>query len=93
MKDLIWIVITGFVLGVFSRALMPKAGRAGMVMPELAGVVGAITLTFVLQLLGWYRGSGNGSTGVLLTAFIGAGAVLAWYVLTVRRDALRLNAR
>lgn len=93
MKDLIWIIITGFVLGVFSRALMPKAGRAGMVMPELAGVVGAITLTFLLQLLGWYRGTGNGSMGVLVTAFIGAGAVLLYYGITVRRDAARLAAR
>lgn len=70
---IIWTLLTGFVVGLFARAVLPGEQRLGWLLTSLLGVVGAFAATYGGQALGWYRA---GHSAGFLGSVVGAVVVL-----------------
>ena len=89
MQDYVWIIIIGFMTGFIARLYIPRNDSTGPIMPEVLGIMGAIGVTFLAQLMGWYN-PGQTDAAFLCSA-IGAVAVVAFYGVVVNKGhALRL---
>ncbi len=51
MIHVIWHIITGFVVGLLARALMPGADRMGVIATVCLGIVGSIVGGFIGRLV------------------------------------------
>jgi uncharacterized membrane protein YeaQ/YmgE (transglycosylase-associated protein family) len=51
MLHIIWMFVTGFVIGLLARALMPGADHMGMVATALLGIAGSFVGGFVVRLV------------------------------------------
>jgi uncharacterized membrane protein YeaQ/YmgE (transglycosylase-associated protein family) len=45
--SLIWSVVTGFVVGLIARALLPGSDKMGFIAPSLVGILGSLVGGFV----------------------------------------------
>ena len=56
MRNIIWIIVIGFIAGIIARALSPGPNKpSGFVLTTLLGIAGAFITTFIGQTIGWYR--------------------------------------
>ena len=51
MLHVIWYVITGFVVGLLARALLPGADQMGIVATTVLGIVGSVVGGFIGRLV------------------------------------------
>jgi len=51
MLHLIWYVITGFVVGLLARALLPGGDHMGIIATTLVGIVGSVVGGFIGRLV------------------------------------------
>ena len=72
MLHLIGFIITGFIVGLFARALKPGDDRMSMAKTTVLGVIGALFAGWFGRMVGWY-GEGEGA-GLLMSTL---GAILA----------------
>jgi uncharacterized membrane protein YeaQ/YmgE (transglycosylase-associated protein family) len=52
---IIWVIMIGFIVGLFARALMPGKDITGFIVTTLLGIGGAIVGKFVGQSIGIYK--------------------------------------
>ncbi len=76
----VWIV-SGLIVGVVARFLMPGQDPGGATVTSLLGVVGALVGGFIGQALGLF---GPGQTAGFVMAIVGAVLVLSVYRALVR---------
>lgn len=74
MFHAIGFVITGFIVGLLARAIMPGRDKMGILPTTLLGIAGAFLAGFLGRLAGWY--GPNDSAG-FVTSTIGAIVLLA----------------
>lgn len=73
---IIWMIIIGFVAGVIAKWVLPGKNPGGYVTTTLLGIAGAVVMTFLGRLVGWYQ---EGETGGFIASIIGAILLLAAY--------------
>jgi len=73
---IIWMIIIGFVAGVIAKWVLPGKNPGGIITTTLLGIAGAVVMTFLGRLVGWYQ---EGETGGFIASIIGAILVLAAY--------------
>ena len=83
MSDLVWMTTIGFIFGSVARAFLPPKDRTGVIMTEVLGIVGAVAVTFIAQIAGWYA---IGGKGIFVCAAIGAGITLFTYGLLLKKQ-------
>lgn len=71
--NLIYIVIIGFIVGLFARFFTPGKDPLGFFVTTLLGIVGAFVGTFLGQMAGFYR---EGEPAGFIMSIIGAVLVL-----------------
>ncbi len=52
---IIWVIIIGFIVGLFARALMPGKDIRGFIVTTLLGIGGAVVGKYVGQAIGIYK--------------------------------------
>ena len=87
MSNIIWIIVIGFVAGIIARLLSPGPNEpSGFLLTTALGIAGAFVVTFIGQMIGWYRlDQGAGLIGATLGALI---VLFIWNRL-VARHAIR----
>ena len=70
----IWLIITGFFVGLIARALKPGSDKMGLIFTTLLGIAGALLAGLIGQALGLYRAD---EPAGFLGAIIGAILLLA----------------
>lgn len=73
---IIWMIIIGFVAGVIAKWVLPGKNPGGYVTTTLLGIAGAVVMTLLGRLVGWYQ---EGETGGFIASIIGAILLLAAY--------------
>jgi uncharacterized membrane protein YeaQ/YmgE (transglycosylase-associated protein family) len=84
MWNIIWVIVIGFIAGVIARVLSPGPNNpTGFILTTVLGIIGAFLMTFIGQMVGWYRlDQGAG----LIAATIGAVILLfIWNRLVAHR--------
>lgn len=74
MFHAIGFIITGFIVGLLARAIMPGKDKMGILATTLLGIVGAFLAGWLGRAVGWY---GAGDSAGFITSTIGAIIVLA----------------
>ncbi|HTP99843.1 MAG TPA: GlsB/YeaQ/YmgE family stress response membrane protein [Casimicrobiaceae bacterium] len=77
----VWTILIGFVAGLIAKALTPGGGPSGFWLTAILGIAGALTATFIGQLLGWYP---EGHPAGFIASVIGAIVLLVVYHLVAR---------
>ena len=70
----VWIILTGFFVGLIARALKPGNDKMGILFTTVLGIAGALIAALVGQALGLYRPD---EPAGFIGAIIGAVLVLA----------------
>jgi uncharacterized membrane protein YeaQ/YmgE (transglycosylase-associated protein family) len=76
MSGILWIIVIGFIAGMFARWLSPGPNTpGGFILTTVLGIAGAFLATFIGQTIGWYRadqGAGfiAATLGAVLVLFI-----------------------
>jgi len=81
MLHWVWTILIGFVAGLIAKALTPGGGPSGFWLTAILGIAGALTATFIGQLLGWYP---EGHPAGFIASVIGAIVLLVVYHLVAR---------
>ena len=74
--EILMILLTGLIIGVVAKFLMPGADPGGFVITTLLGIAGAFVGGFASQAIGF---GAMGSAGSFLIAVLGAMALLFGY--------------
>jgi uncharacterized membrane protein YeaQ/YmgE (transglycosylase-associated protein family) len=74
--QIIWAIIIGLVAGAVAKLIMPGKDPGGFIITILIGMVGAVLMTFLGRLIGWYQ---PGESGGFIAAVLGAIILLAIY--------------
>lgn len=72
--SLLWTILIGLLAGALAKFLMPGKDPGGIVVTMLLGIVGAVVMTFLGQMLGLYQ---PGQKAGFLGAVVGAVLILA----------------
>ena len=75
MSVLSWL-ISGLIIGVLAKLLMPGRDPGGFIVTILLGIVGAFVASYIGQVLGWYL---PGEPAGWIMSILGAVVVLAIY--------------
>jgi uncharacterized membrane protein YeaQ/YmgE (transglycosylase-associated protein family) len=78
----IYMLITGFIVGLLARALKPGRDNLGLLMTTLLGIAGAIIAGFFGQSMGWYL---PGEPAGILASILGAIVLLVLVDAASRR--------
>ena len=83
--SIIWTIITGFIVGVMVKFIMPgdKSEPSGFILTAILGIIGAFVATYLGQAVGWY---GPGESAGLIGGVVGAIIVLFVYGLIAGRQ-------
>jgi uncharacterized membrane protein YeaQ/YmgE (transglycosylase-associated protein family) len=81
--NILWAVITGFVVGILAKVLMPGRDPGGFIVTVLLGIAGAVVATFLGRSLGWYA---EGESAGIIMSIVGAILLLMVYRLFRRRQ-------
>ncbi len=82
LLHLIWYLITGFVIGLLARALLPGAQHMGLIATTLLGIVGSIVGGFIGRLVSKPApGSAFHPAGFLLSIVGAIVVLLLWQML------------
>jgi uncharacterized membrane protein YeaQ/YmgE (transglycosylase-associated protein family) len=84
MLNLLWIIIIGFIAGAVAKLLMPGKDPGGFLITTALGVGGALVMTFLGRLVGWYQ---EGERGGFIAAVLGAVIVLIVYRMIKKKQA------
>ena len=79
--NILWAIITGFVVGILAKFLMPGRDPGGFIVTVLLGIAGAVVATLLGRSLGWYA---DGQSAGFVASLIGAILLLVVYRL-IRR--------
>jgi uncharacterized membrane protein YeaQ/YmgE (transglycosylase-associated protein family) len=81
---IIWIILIGFLAGVFARILSPGPNNpTGFILTVVLGIAGAFCATWLGQMVGWYRADqGAGFIGATVGALI---VLFIWHRLVAAR--------
>lgn len=74
--NILWAIVTGLVVGILAKLLMPGRDPGGVVITILLGIASAVVATVVGRSLGWY--GANQSAGIV-ASILGAVLLLALY--------------
>lgn len=55
MLDFIWMIVSGFIVGLIARALHPGQDNLGCLYTIALGIVGAMVAGFIGRTIGWYE--------------------------------------
>ncbi len=80
---LVWWVVVGLCAGLLGKALVPGDNKepSGCIMTMLLGIVGSVTMGFVMELVG-FRGQGG-----LVATIVGAALGSALLIILARKFA------
>ena len=80
--SIIALIVSGLIIGVIAKLLMPGRDPGGCIVTILIGIAGAVLAGFIGQSVGWYRpGEGAG----FIAAIVGALVILLIYRLIMKR--------
>ena len=82
MFHFIGFIITGFIVGLIARALMPGRDKMGLLMTTVLGIVGSLLAGWLGRVLGWY-GPEDGAGFVMST--VGALVALGIAHISMRK--------
>src|SRR5262245_41634407 len=84
MWNFIWILVIGFIAGIIARFLAPGPNKpTGFILTSVLGIAGAFVMTFLGQMVGWYRlDQGAGLIGATFGALI---VLFIWNRLVIHR--------
>jgi len=74
--NLLWAIITGLIVGIVAKLLMPGRDPGGFIVTVLLGIAGAVLATFIGHSMGWY---GPNQGAGFVASILGAIALLAIY--------------
>ena len=72
----LYTILIGLAAGALAKFIMPGKDPGGLIITTLLGVVGALIVTYLGQLAGWYQA---GESAGFIGAVIGAVLLLALY--------------
>jgi uncharacterized membrane protein YeaQ/YmgE (transglycosylase-associated protein family) len=75
-------ILSGLVIGVIAKLLMPGRDPGGFIVTILLGIAGALVARFIGQAMGLY---GPGESAGWIMSILGAIVLLALYRMMVRR--------
>ena len=81
--NILWAIITGFVVGILAKFLMPGRDPGGFIVTVLLGIAGAVVATFLGRSMGWYA---EGQSAGIIASIVGAVLLLMIYRLFRRRQ-------
>lgn len=81
--SIIWILVTGLVVGAIAKLLMPGRDPGGCIITMLLGIAGAVVASYLGQMLGLYQ---PGQPAGFIGAIVGAMVLLLIYRLLFRRS-------
>ena len=81
--NILWVVITGLVVGVLAKLIMPGRDPRGALLTILLGIAGAVLANFIGRSLGWYAPDERAG---IVASIIGAIILLAVYRLFAGRS-------
>jgi uncharacterized membrane protein YeaQ/YmgE (transglycosylase-associated protein family) len=84
MLALLWELIIGLVVGALAKFIMPGKDPGGIFVTMILGIAGSIGMTFLGQLVGWYK---QGQSAGFLMSLLGAILILWIYRMIKRRTA------
>jgi uncharacterized membrane protein YeaQ/YmgE (transglycosylase-associated protein family) len=81
MLDIIGTIITGFIVGLIARAIMPGEQKLGFILTVVLGVAGSFLAGFIGQAIGWYK---VGAPVGYIASVVGALVLLFGYGLVMK---------
>lgn len=78
MLGWLWIALTGLVVGVLARLIMPGRNQGGIIITMLLGIGGSLLATWVGHQIHWY---GPGESVGFVASILGAMSILGIYRL------------
>jgi uncharacterized membrane protein YeaQ/YmgE (transglycosylase-associated protein family) len=82
--NILWAIITGLVVGLLAKFLMPGRDPGGVIITVLLGIAGAVVATLLGRSMGWYE---EGQSAGFVASVVGAILLLIVYRL-IRRPQL-----
>jgi uncharacterized membrane protein YeaQ/YmgE (transglycosylase-associated protein family) len=82
---MIGMILTGFIVGLLARFLMPGRDAMGFIVTTILGIAGAAVAGWIGRSAGWYR---PGEPAGFIAAIGGALILLAVYPFAFRRRAV-----
>ena len=79
MLHVLWMLITGFVVGLIARALLPGADQMGLVATTVVGIVGSVVGGFAGRLINKPQPGSSFHPAGFLGSIVGAIVVLVLY--------------
>jgi uncharacterized membrane protein YeaQ/YmgE (transglycosylase-associated protein family) len=77
-------IVTGLIVGVIAKAIMPGKDPGGFFITVLLGIVGSVVAGWLGRAIGWYE---TGEPAGWIASIVGAVIVLAIYRAFSHRDA------
>ena len=77
-----WWIVSGLVIGVIAKLLMPGKDPGGFIITILLGIAGALVAGFIGRAMGLYT---EGQSAGFIMSIVGAIILLALYRMVVRR--------
>ncbi len=84
MREILWTVGVGFVVGLFARAAHPGNDKLGLGWTTALGIAGAFLAKYAGYSIGWYQ---QGESAGFVASVIGAVVLLVAYSAYRRRKA------
>ena len=81
---IVYTILIGLIAGALAKFLMPGKDPGGLLITTAIGVAGALIVTYLGQLVGWYQA---GESAGFIGAVIGAVLLLALYRLFKKKPA------
>ena len=81
---LLGMIVTGLIVGVIAKAIMPGKDPGGFIITMLLGIAGSFLATYLGRALGWYQ---EGASAGFIMSVIGAMLLLLLYRLVAKRSA------
>lgn len=78
----VYLIVTGLIVGVVAKILMPGKDPGGWIITILLGIAGSIVASYVAPLVGWQP---SGQLMRFVASVLGAMLILLVYRLVARR--------
>ncbi|HUK12059.1 MAG TPA: GlsB/YeaQ/YmgE family stress response membrane protein [Thermoanaerobaculaceae bacterium] len=76
---IVWSVVTGFVVGLIARAIVPGADKMGLIMTTLLGIIGSLVGGVIAGILSPPKAGAKIHPAGILLSIVGAVIVLFLY--------------
>lgn len=81
---LLWMALTGLIVGALAKLIMPGKDPGGILITILIGIAGSLVAGFIGKSLGWYSEAAHGPG--IIASVIGAVILLGIYRLVIGRS-------